>query len=43
MNPKKDVTESVYYKLAGQIGHIIFLQLMFIISIFPIPVSFFVC
>lgn len=40
MNPKKDVTESVYYKLAGQIGHIIFLQLMFIISIFPIPVSF---
>lgn len=40
MNPKKDVTESVYYKLAGQIGHIIFLQLMFIISIFPIPLSF---
>jgi len=40
MNSKKDVTESVYYKLAGQIGHIIFLQLMFIISIFPIPLSF---
>lgn len=40
MNPKKDVTESIYYKLAGQIGHIIFLQLMFIISIFPILVSF---
>lgn len=40
MNPKKDVTESIYYKLAGQIGHIIFLQLMFIISIFPIPASF---
>ena len=40
MNPKKEVTESIYYKLAGQIGHIIFLQLMFIISIFPILVSF---
>ncbi|KAF6608249.1 MULTISPECIES: DUF624 domain-containing protein [Lactococcus] len=40
MNPKKDVTESIYYKLAGQIGHIIFLQLMFIICIFPILVSF---
>lgn len=40
MNPKKDVTESIYYKLAGQIGHIVFLQLMFIISIFPILVSF---